>query len=476
MPRHAVRPTRKTLRVAVAAAALCWCHHAPAEKETRSLITLEQAYDRTLATDQAMRIAWIESAKADLLPLSALTRLGPQISGSLGYDPSSQTSSGSAKSVASSGGTGLIGATPAAGGRTVTTRTDLRRASLSWQQTLLDFTVFPAYRLGKLSSEAAKLEYQRIVRETLFGVAKAYYNVLKEQSIVAVNQITVNLADGQLGQAQVRFDAGAAARTDVLRAKATLEDARKTLIESQAVLELARNTLANILNLGPRETFIVAEPSAAGFHDESFDDALHAALALREDFKVSDIAIRQDIERRNEIKGQYGPRVVADISQNWDAYNGTDRSVKSWSASLALQIPIFTGGQREIDLKTAQHQIDQSRLQHEKIAKSIQEEMKAAWLAVRTLKETIKAVRASLEAAEQNYKDLGTRYVVGDATSLDVQIALRDLNNSRTTLASQTYDYQVALRDLQRAEAAFQTARVSKAAAMLLEAAKKPRR
>ena len=53
---------------------------------------------------------------------------------------------------------------------------------------------------------------------------------------------------------------------------------------------------------------------------------------------------------------------------------------------------------------------------------------------------------------------------VDAATSLDVQTALRDLNNSRTILTGQVYDNQVALRDLQRSEAAFQTMRVTRAA------------
>ena len=165
------------------------------------------------------------------------------------------------------------------------------------------------------------------------------------------------------------------------------------------------------------------------------------------------------------------------INQNWDAYNGSDRYVNNWSAALALQIPIFTGGQREIDMRTAQHQIDQARLNYERTGKAVQEELKAAWLNVRTLKETIKALHAEVEAAAQNYKDLKVQYQAGTATSLDVQIALREVNNSRTILATQTYDYQVALRELQRAQAAFQPLRVTKAADMLqLRAPKRPAR
>ncbi len=476
MPVSTIRQPSLTTRLALLTiGAVCLCGGLGAEKPMR--LSLEEAYDRVLATDQTIAIALIESYKARLLPLSALTVLGPQIFARLGYDPSeSTTNGGSGGPSAATTRTGLIGISPG-NNRKVTTRTDLLRAGITFQQTLFDFTVLPAYRLGKLTDEAVRLQYQATVRDTLFGVARAYYEVLKAQAVVLVNEQTLELAAEQLDQAEKRFKVDPGRRTDTLRAKSTLENARRTLIESQAALTLARNTLSNILNLGGRDDFDLAEPTAAKFDDESFESALAQAYARREDYQISAIAIKQDIERRNQVRGEYGPRVVADFNQNWDSYNGSDRYVNNWSAGLALQIPIFTGGQREIDMRTAQHQIDQARLNYERTGKAVQEELKAAWLNVRTLKETIKALRAEVEAAAQNNKDLQVQYQAGTATSLDVQIALREVNNSRTILATQTYDYQVALRELQRAQAAFQPLRVTKAADMLqLRAPKRPTR
>ena len=128
-----------------------------------------------------------------------------------------------------------------------------------------------------------------------------------------------------------------------------------------------------------------------------------------------------------------------------------------------MQIPFLTGGQREIDLRTAGHQIVETRLNHETAGKNLQEEVKDAWLQVRSLKETIKAARAQLAATEQTYTDVENEYKEGSATSLDAQSALIDLNNARTTVTTETYAYQVALLDLQRAMALFQPERVARA-------------
>ena len=431
--------------------------HSPAPETAREehrSITLEQAYDMTLATDQSIRSAWHEIRKANLQPWSALTRMGPSLTGNGSID-----SSRNARSSYSSVTTNADGSS-----NVTTTLTDTSYAGFTFQQPLLDFSVFPAYRLGKLTARAARLQQQFTVRQTLFGVAQAYYNVLKQQSLVGVNQEAVELAQKQLDLAQTRLNVGAVARIDVMRARATLEDARNTLIQSKGLLETNRDTLSNILNLGGVTHFVLVEPEGAPEDRPAFEEVLTRAYDTREDLKVSELAIDQDVARRNQVRAQYAPRIVAQASTQWTDASGISSSrTHTNDAYVSVQMPFLTGGQREIDLLTASHQIEQTRLTYEKTRKTVESEVKNAWLKVGTVRESIQALSAEVEAATQNHADVQAQYEAGTATSLDVQSALRDLNNSRTLLTSQVYDFQVALRDLQRACASFQRGRVEKA-------------
>jgi len=448
---------RVTRFVALSAAALAPFYSASAEtavREHRS-ITLEQAYDITLASDQSIRSAWYEIRKANLQPWSALARMGPSLSGAGSYG-SRQTAQSTPVTVT----------TINSAGNTVSTQvwTDTRQAGFTLQQPLLDFSVFPAWRLGKLTAQAAHLQQQFTIRQTLFGVAQAYYDVLKDQSIVDINQQAVDLAQKQLELAQTKLDLGAVARIDVMRARATLEDNRNTLIQSKGQLETARDTLSNILNLGGSTAFVLMEPPGAPDDRPAFDRVLDRAYGRREDYKVSEIAIDQDVQRRNEIRAQYGPRIVAQADTEWAQAFGSGAARTHYNDGLvSVQMPFLTGGQREIDLRTAGYQIEETRLNFEKTRKSIESEVKTSWLKVGTLRESIEALRAEVDAATQNYADVQAEYEAGTATSLDVQSAQRDLNNSRTQLASQLYDFQVALRDLQRAQASFEQQRVERA-------------
>lgn len=413
------------------------------------VITLEQAYDMTLATDQSIRIAFFEIQKAKLQPWRALTRMGPQLTAGADY-----------------GGSGASKTTQPGVNNFVTAQSDTysRTSTITFDQPLFDPTVFPAYRLGKLTSQSAHLQYQFTVRQTLFGVAQAYYNVLKQQSVVSINQQTVDLAQEQLKLAQTRFDVGAVARIDVMRAKATLEDARNTLIQSKGLLSTNLDTLSNILNLGGKTDFTVAEPPNAPDEAVEFDFVLSRAYAGREDYKVSAIAIDQDIATRDVTVAGYAPSLSVEAITDWNRSAGSGfNQNEGTSATIKVSMPFLTGGQREIDIRTQNHIISQTRLKYENTKKSIEAEVKGAWIKVGTARQSIQALRAEVDAATQNYTDLQAQYEAGTATSLDVQSALRDLNNSRTLLTSQVYDYQVALRDLQRSEAVFEKGRVEKA-------------
>lgn len=426
-------------------------------------LTLEQAYDRALATDQSISIAYWEIRKANLLPWSALAKLGPQISASGNYEKSSIATKNTVIQTTTTVVNGVSTPTTEFVDITNHSRSGSATGGFTYQQPLIDLTVFPAFHLGTLSKMATRLEHQFTIRETLFGLVSAFYEVLKQQRLVQVDTETLRLTNEQLDLAQKRANVGEVTRADVLRAQVTVETARQTLVQDQGMLDLDRNTLANILNFAPDTPFSVIEPPDYPTGLPEFGTLLGQAYEHREDLRVKKIAIDQDIARRGEIIGQYGPKVVGQVDGDRGHISGTGAdSTYSWDALVSVQIPIFTGGQREIDLKTAGEQIQETRLQYEQAMKTVEADVKQGWLNVRTLQQTLKAAHAQVVAAEQGYHDLENQYRAGTATSVDVLSALNDLNTARKDLALQTYGYQVALRNLEEVSGVFQETRVQR--------------
>jgi outer membrane protein TolC len=403
------------------------------------VITLEEAYDIALATDQNIRIAYQEIKKANLLTWSALTRLGPQLSAGGEYNRNQNH------------GGGLI------------LTNESSNANVTYTQPFVDFSVFPAYRYGKLAAIAARLQHQYTIRQTLFGVASAYYQVLTQQGVVTVDQKTVDLAAQQLDVAQKRLNVGEVTPTDALNAQVTLESAKVALIEAKNTLLMDRDTLGNILNLGGDSGFQLTLPPDYPTTIPPFEKLLAIAYRNREDLEVGNIAIGQDVAKKGEVIAEYAPTVVGQASDTYtNAHGFYGPQTQVWDANVTVSLPILTGGQREIDLRTAGEQVDEDRLNRDKIAKTVESAVRQAWLNAHSLRESLDALRVQVDAARESYRDEEHEYLAGTAASVDVLVALVNLNTSENSLAEQVYLYQVALRNLEEAAGVFQQQRVLK--------------
>lgn len=117
-----------------------------------SVITLEQAYDRTLATDQSIRTAYVQIKKAHLDLLTAYTKLLPTVNGVASHYWQSSAATGTL--VANGATVGGIG--------TSSSRLEsYNTLGVVVQQPLLDLSFFPARRLGLASQAGARYDYRQ---------------------------------------------------------------------------------------------------------------------------------------------------------------------------------------------------------------------------------------------------------------------------------------------------------------------------
>ena len=401
------------------------------------VITLDEAYDIAAATDQSIRIAYWKIRQANLLTWTALTTLGPQLSIGAGYDHTQNH------------GGGLINSS------------ETSNLNISYSQPFVNFTVFPAYRYGKLAAVAARLQHQYTIRQVLFGVAGAYYQVLTDEGIVKVDQKTVDLGAEQLDVAQKRLDVGEVTPTDALNARVVLEQARVALIQQQNTLLLDRDTLGNMLNLGGDTGFEITVPPDYPTTIPAFEKLLAIAYRNREDLQVGNIAVAEDVAQKGEIVAQYAPEISGGLSDGYGNTHGFyGPQTQVWDANISVNMPIFTGGQREINLKNESEQIQIDGLNRDMIAKTVEASVRKAWLSARSLQDSLVAQRVQVDAARQSYEDEQHEYQAGTAASVDVLTALINLNTSENALAAQIYAYQVALRNLEEAAGVFQQERV----------------
>ncbi len=416
--------------------------HPLAERPSR-VIALEEAYQLAVVNEEQVAIAARELAKAKLLPWRAVALMSPR--GEIGgaYSRNKDEIAFNAPPEARS----LFG------GSSVIRPRNNWLSTFQVTQPLIEPSFFPSWRLGKDAVREEEERYEFTIRGVLFGVAQAYYEVLRFEAQVKVAQDTLKLAQEELKRAHVRFRVGEVTKTDILRAEVAVERAGRALIVDRNRLKLARTVLARTVGLS--ETVGVLEPTPPQAVESDYTSLLDQAYAQRQDLSAQNLAVRVARERKNLVLTRYFPQVDAQFSYpRLDPETFANRD-EFWTLFVNLRWPLFDGGNRELDLLEANETLSQTELRVTELEKEIRVEVREALLSVETLHATLETLHKEVALARENYEMTSKQYRVGLSTSLDVNTSLNTLNQVRTQLIDQTYTYQIALLNLDNAVGVF---------------------
>jgi outer membrane protein TolC len=92
----------------------------------------------------------------------------------------------------------------------------------------------------------------------ILQVYESFYAALMNEQGVRVNEDGVTIAQKHLELAKARFDAGSAARLDVLRAEVELSNAKAKLIRARSETDVAYQRLRTVLSLSQGEPLQLA--------------------------------------------------------------------------------------------------------------------------------------------------------------------------------------------------------------------------
>lgn len=434
-------------------------------------MTLEVALDRVVATDQTVAIADYEVRKAAVEQLRALTRVMPRLSA--GADANWRGSRrkdevevfGTGDSVTDPLGAGSGGTTL---GRVVResrwsgSGSDTQSVGLSFSQPILDFTVGPVRRASALDRQISEWRLRRQLREVLFSVTALYFEVLKQENLIAENTKTLGLTSQQVEQARARFDAQEIIEADVLQARVDDERARRAVLLATNRRDLARTRLAITLNYPPDAAFAVVEPPAGRLGYQDVTEAVAVAWPLREDVRMAELAVSRTEAERDGIRARFAPTLDFQVSS--EAAVGSEfEQTRGWTAGLSLNWTLIDRGTRALDLKTNALQRDQDRVRVSETTRGMTEEVAAAWYAIDELRKTAASLEAERLAAEAALPVQQGKYRAGLATNLEVQSAIRDVARVRAEVVVTAYELEVAYRDLDTVLALYQNDRIDAA-------------
>ncbi len=361
-------------------------------------------------------------------------------------------------------------ATVQAGYSHVSEQIALGRDSESWsgtagvQQTLFaGGAVAAGASAARSSRDAAVYQLDATINQVLVGVRAGYYSVLRAVDTIKVREQALSLLEEELKNARNRYEAGAGAQFDVLRAEVALANGRPPLISARNDLRIAIEELRQLLGYNNRgSTDLTKVPEFIGkltFGDEQFDLVQCLDLARRQRPELQALKAGVDAAQAGvrAARAGYLPTVAATAGWQMLGNGATPHSLTGqssydgWTVGLQSQWAIFDGRATAGRVRSAKSQAEQSRLVLQEQELSIDVEVRRAFASWQQAVELVTASNKVVEQANEALRLSRARFDVGAATQLDVlqaQVALTDAGNNQVQAL---FAYNVAVAQLRAA-------------------------
>ncbi|MGH7215156.1 MAG: TolC family protein, partial [Tepidisphaeraceae bacterium] len=288
-----------------------------------------------------------------------------------------------------------------------------------------------------------------VLRATVLrDVAQAYYNVLRAEQSVEVLRNSLAVQEERVRDIRGRQRAGVARPLDVSLIESQAAETRTTLIRALRDVENARSILSFLIDADARDGALT-DKFDLPVDAPSLEQFFQLALAQRQDLLAAIANI--DAARRavDEAVGQYYPSVSLDVDYFLSRQSTPTES--DWSALLRANLPIFSAGRIQADVRTAWSRLHQAALAENLTRRQVIQDVEVAYQNVASSGETLAELQVQLAAQQEALRQAEASYNAGLGTNLERLVAQDALLTTQLELANEQYDQKVFYLNLQRA-------------------------
>jgi outer membrane protein TolC len=286
-------------------------------------------------------------------------------------------------------------------------------------QSIVDLQSLHALRSARLSSAAAKSDYQDARDLVIRNVAALYLSSQAQFAEVVAAQSRVDTAEALSKLATDQRDAGVATGIDVLRAQVQLANERQSLVQARNRAKGSLLVLARNIGMAPGTEIELSDPLE--FHPAnslSVENVLPLALASRPDYQS---LLRQHdalSEQLRSSRARFLPKLIA--SGNYGGIGRTIASMRATeTAQLSLTFTVFdrdrNGEALEIEaqIRRVERQTNDAKL-------GVEQELRQALLDLDSAAEEVSVAAAGLDLAQKEVELAQLRFSQGVTNNIEV--------------------------------------------------------
>lgn len=305
------------------------------------------------------------------------------------------------------------------------------------------------YEQARLQALQAEQLLKVAEQDLLLRVARAYFDVLQAQDVLATARSQKQAYAEQLAQARKSFEVGAATITDTHEAQARYDLTVAQEIAGENDLEVKRRSLEKIVNqeapalalLGDQARVLLPEPNNMdAWVRQAETDSLAVALG-----QTAQETARREVGKQ---KGGHLPTLdlTASYSDNRNQATGgvTGIAMKSGTIGLEFALPLYQGGAIDSRVREASANLEKSRHELESARRQATLDARQAYLGVISGNARVQALEQALVSSEAQLKSTKLGLEVGVRTRVDVLNAQQQVYSTRRDLAAARYQSLIA--------------------------------
>jgi outer membrane protein len=302
------------------------------------------------------------------------------------------------------------------------------------------------------SKEATIAQQKQLLLDTqeslLVDVVRLYYLIMRSEQSTVVLENSLKVQEERVRDMQARAKAGVARPLDVYQTEASASGARVLWINSRNQVAIGRELLVFLLNSPVRDSVLVDDYNVpAGTPDISELQA--RALSNRKDLLAAKDAAEAARNNIDVVFGRYFPSVSIDftavLSQN------PSEDAPDWTALVRANVPIFSAGRIEADLRAAWSQFRQAELIRQRLERSVVQDVEATYRNFQGSTQRMAELEVQVAAAEEAFRQADQSYNIGFATNLERLAAQDQMLNAQLQLSGERYDNKIFYLGLLRA-------------------------
>jgi outer membrane protein TolC len=301
------------------------------------------------------------------------------------------------------------------------------------------------------AADAALMTQQQ---DSTLAAASAYFDLLKAQALVEVQQQALQASDTYQQQINSGVSAGVVFKGDALRVQTQTERYRLSLTQAEQQQALQATRLAQLLHLDPSVALVPQDkdlvPIELVKQDNAVEQLLPQALSASPEIKQSQALA--EAARKNKSNTVYGPLIpsigaqafLGEFGGGRDSTGGNYGSSKDYALGLSWRIG--PGGLFDFTrIKASNARLNAAELTVEKTTDSIKRQLIDAHTRLQSFKQQLDSSRNNVSAATETLR------LTRERKQLGVGIVLEDIQAQQEVARAQA-EYLGVITDYNKAQ------------------------